>query len=156
LIGIAGSADGTSVDATVAAGGQVSAGPYVVRNQGARVMTEPDEPVQRVAAPVTVLRGERVVAELVPEVRLYRERGERLEETALWSSPWADVQVAVRDAGDDGRALLQVHVRPLLAWVWWGGLLLVAGGAWSSVTRMRRAREPVSEDRPTVPVPTAR
>jgi cytochrome c biogenesis factor len=67
---------------------------------------------------------------------VYRSRGDQLAETALWSSPLADVQVALRDAGDDGQALLQVHVRPLLAWVWWGALLLVAGGAWAAPSRM--------------------
>jgi hypothetical protein len=39
------------------------------------------------------------------------------------------VQVALRDADDDGRALLEVHVRPLVWFVWLGPLLLAAACA---------------------------
>lgn len=138
LVGIAGSATGASVSGTVAAGGRLSVAGYEIRNEGARVVTAPGDGIQRVAAPVTVIRDGDVVARLTPEVVVYRERGDQLAETALWSSPWADVQVALRDADDDGRALLQVHVRPLLVWVWWGGLLVVAGGGWALVDRRRR------------------
>ncbi len=153
MIGIAGSTMGASVNATVAPGGRLSVGGYEVRSGGARVVTEPDDTVQRVAAPVAVLRNGDVVAELTPELLVFRARGEQLAETALWSSPGTDVQVALRGARDDGAALLQVHVRPLLMWVWWGGLMLVAGGAWAFASRVRRylpavvPRAPVEADR---------
>ncbi|MGH9116567.1 MAG: cytochrome c-type biogenesis CcmF C-terminal domain-containing protein, partial [Acidimicrobiales bacterium] len=129
LVGVAGSSTGGSVTATVGAGERVSVAGYQVGNDGARVTTGPDEAIQRVAAPVTVERRGEVVARLTPEIRVDRATGDQLAETAVWSSLLTDVQVALRDAGDDGQALLQVHVRPLVAWVWWGGLLMVAGGA---------------------------
>ena len=142
LVGIAGSSTGEVVTATVGVGGEVAVAGFDVRNEGARVITGPDAAVQRVAAPVTVARNGEVVAELRPELRVDRSRGDQLAETALWSSPLTDVQVALRDADDDGRALLQVVVRPLMVWVWWGGLLMVAGGAWALATQTARSRPP--------------
>jgi cytochrome c-type biogenesis protein CcmF len=142
LVGIAGSGTGGSVSATVAAGGRVVVAGFEVANDGARVVTAPDADVQRVAAPVTVWRDGREVARLTPQLRVHRSRGDQLAETAVWSTPLTDVQVALRDAGDEGQALLQVHVRPLMVWVWWGGLLLVAGGAWAALSGTPRERQP--------------
>jgi cytochrome c-type biogenesis protein CcmF len=131
LAGIAGSSTGASISATVAAGGRMTVGEFEIVNDGARVVSAPDAAVQRVAAPVTVEHDGRVVARLVPEIRVDRGRGDQLAETALWSTPRTDVLVALRDAGDGGEALLQIYVRPLVVWVWWGALLMVAGGVWA-------------------------
>ena len=48
-----------------------------------------------------------------------------------------DVQVVLQHADDDGRALVEVHVRPLVWCVWWGGLLLTASALWSALGRRR-------------------
>jgi cytochrome c-type biogenesis protein CcmF len=150
LVGIAGSSTGASVGATVGAGDRLSVAGYDVINEGATVITDPGVDEQRVAAPVTVERNGTVVARLTPEIRIFPDRGDQLAETALWSSWRADVQVALRDADDDGRALLQVHVRPLMLLVWWGGLLMVVGGAWAFSRRPAEEgarRAPPASDR---------
>jgi cytochrome c biogenesis factor len=95
---------------------------WEVRNDGARVVDE-----RTVAADVTLLRGGDERAHLEPSLVAHPERGGLLAETSLRSTPLTDVLVALRDADDDGRALLEVHVRPLVWWVWWGAALLAAG-----------------------------
>jgi cytochrome c biogenesis factor len=65
-----------------------------------------------------------------------------LAETSLRSTPVDDVQVALRRADDEGRALYEVWVRPLAVWVWWGGLLAACGGAFAMRGTRGRAREP--------------
>jgi len=66
------------------------------------------------------------------------------------------VQVALRDASDDERAILQIGVHPLQQLVWWGALVLVAAGLVlalerrSSVPGDARADDPVREGRVVV------
>ena len=62
-----------------------------------------------------------------PSLVAHPERGGLLAETSLRSTPLTDVLVALRGADDDGRALLEVHVRPLVWWVWWGAALVALG-----------------------------
>jgi cytochrome c-type biogenesis protein CcmF len=142
LAGIAGSTTGHSTAQSVAPGEAVALGGYEVRNDGVEVLSDPADAVARVGVTVTVLHGGSPVAVLHPELDVYRERGIVLPEASLRSTPFDDVQVLLRQADDDGRALLLVHVRPLVTWVWWGGLLVVAGGALSLSPSSRRPGGP--------------
>jgi cytochrome c biogenesis factor len=120
-VGIVGSAFATSATATLAPGESLSVGVWEVENLGAEVTGE-----RTVTAPVVLRRDGDEVATLAPSLVAHPERGILLAETSLRSTPLTDVQVALRDADDDGRALLEVHVRPLVWFVWWGPLLLAA------------------------------
>ena len=122
LVGVLGSTTGASTTATVAPGEVVEVGGWDVRNDGVRVVDD-----RTVAIDVTLLRDGDERAHLRPSLVAHPERGGLLAETSLRSTPLTDVLVALRDAGDDGRALLEVHVRPLVWWVWWGAALIAAG-----------------------------
>jgi cytochrome c-type biogenesis protein CcmF len=122
LVGVLGSTAGASTTATVAVGDVVEVGGWQVRNDGVRVVDD-----RTVAVDVTLLRGGDERASLRPSLVAHPDRGGLLAETSLRSTPLTDVLVALRDAGDDGRALLEIHVRPLVWWVWWGAALLAAG-----------------------------
>jgi cytochrome c biogenesis factor len=65
-----------------------------------------------------------------------------IAETSLVSTPRRDVQVALRDAADDGTAILQVGVHPLQQLIWWGALVVVAGGLLSGSRRRPARRRP--------------
>lgn len=132
LVGVLGSTGGGSATATVPAGGSIQVAGWEVRNDGARAVDE-----RTVVAEITLLRGAEARAHLEPSLVSHPDRGGLLAETSLRSTPLSDVLVALRDAGDDGRALLEVHVRPLVWWVWWGAGLLAAG----AVVRRRRPYE---------------
>jgi cytochrome c biogenesis factor len=156
LMGVAGSMSGDTASATLNVGESMRVGGYRVRHDGVAVLPPRNDGVERVGATVSVLRGQRKVATLTPELAVYPDRGVQLAETSLRSTPVDDVQVALRRADDEGRALYEVWVRPLGAWVWWGGLLAVAGGALT----MRRSRRSVEgtgrrDDRPLAPIPTS-
>ena len=125
-IGIAGSTRSSSGTATVAEGDSLTVAGWEVRNEGARLVGD-----DTVVAPVTVLRDGDEVAGLEPSLVAFPARGVLLAETSLRSTPLRDVQVVLRDAGDDGEALLEVHVRPLVWLVWWGGLLLGGSALWA-------------------------
>ena len=131
LVGAFGSGSGGSASATVEPGGSLSVAGWEVRNDGVRVVGGDGEAV---VADVTLRHGGDDVATLHPSLVAHPDQGGVLAETSLRSTPLSDVQVVLRDADDAGRALLVVHVRPLVWWVWWGGLLLAASAAWAAKT----------------------
>jgi cytochrome c biogenesis factor len=119
--GLVASTQAESQTATLAAGESMRVRGWEVVNGGAVVIDD-----RTVAAPVELRRDGETVTTLEPSLVAYPDRGVLLAETSLRSTPFTDVQVALRDAGDDGRSLLEVHVRPLVWLVWSGGLLLAA------------------------------
>ena len=117
-------------------------GDVEIRNLGAQTDAGPPP---RVVAPVQITRGT-ASTRLEPSVVGYPARGTVLAETALWATPREDVQVALRRASDDGDVLVQVHVRPLAALVWWGALLIATGGIAALVRLVPRARRDSAPD----------
>ena len=122
LVGVLGSTAGASTTAVVATGDVVDVGGWQVRNDGVTIVDD-----RTVAVDVTLLRRGDERARLRPSLVAHPERGGILAETSMRSTPLTDVLVALRDADDGGRALLEVHVRPLVWWVWWGAALVAAG-----------------------------
>jgi cytochrome c-type biogenesis protein CcmF len=137
LMGVAGSVSGDTASATLKAGESLSVGGYRVRHEAVTVLPARDDGIERVRATVSVLRGQRKIATLTPELAVYPDRGIQLAETSLRSTPVDDVQIALRRADDEGRALYEVWVRPLAVWVWWGALVTAAGGALTMRPRHR-------------------
>jgi cytochrome c biogenesis factor len=131
-VGLAASTRSTSTTATLAAGESLSVAGWEVVNHGASVSGE-----RTVSAPVELRRDGSRVAGLEPSLVAYPERGVLLAETSLRSTPLGDVQVVLRDADDAGRALLEVHARPLVWCVWGGGALLAASALLAGARALR-------------------
>ncbi len=147
LTGIAGSTLGRTETVVIAPGEEVAVGAYRLRHDGvsasdgrngssvARSDHQNGVGTRRIVLTLTLWRDGKKVTVLRPEQVVFEDRGLVLAETALRSTPVEDVLVAIRRVGDDGTAVLEVSVRPLVMWVWWGAILLVAGGA---LTLLRR------------------
>lgn len=136
-LGVAGSTRAESVTATVEPGGAVDVAGWTVVHEAVEVVDD-----DTVRATVTLRRGDDRVATLHPRIVAHRDRGVELAETSLRSTPLTDVQVVLRNADDRGRALLEVHVRPLVWCVWGGGLLLAAAAL--AAARPGRLRYPTA------------
>jgi cytochrome c-type biogenesis protein CcmF len=141
LAGVAGTTTGTQVTAPLSAGDEVTVRGFTLRLDGVEPAEAPDGG-RAARAVLSMRRGDDALATLRP-VALLSPQGQRVSVAALRSTPVQDVQVALRAVGDGGGAVIvEIAVLPLMQLVWWGGLLLVAGLAWSAV----RARPPAQRE----------
>ncbi|MBB5205031.1 cytochrome c-type biogenesis protein CcmF [Inhella inkyongensis] len=90
---------------------------------------------------VRVSQGEKPVAELRPEKRLYRSSEMPMTEAAIDAGWLRDLYVSLGEPVDDGKAwILRVYVKPYIGWIW-GGCLLMAWGGWLGASDRRYQRE---------------
>jgi cytochrome c-type biogenesis protein CcmF len=103
---------------------------------------------------LSVSREGRSLGTLTTEKRQYRNNEQTMTEVGIRSTAYEDLYLILSAVDDLTGALnadadaqgidLQVLVKPLIALIWWGGLVLVAGsliGLWPSAER-RRVEEP--------------
>jgi cytochrome c-type biogenesis protein CcmF len=70
----------------------------------------------------------RLVAQLLPEKRMYLRSQTPTTEVAIRSTPTEDVYLVFQEASADGaRARLKAYFNPLVMWVWSGGIVLALG-----------------------------
>jgi cytochrome c-type biogenesis protein CcmF len=157
LLGIAGTASGTTVTLPVAPGERVELLGQTVEYRGVEVVEDVTNGGGRVAGSSAVVADVHAAGrDLRPELVAYPAIARVIAETSLVSTPVRDVQVALRDASDDDRAILQIGVHPLQQLVWWGALVLVAAGLVLTLERRSpvpggaRVEEPVREGRVVV------
>jgi cytochrome c biogenesis factor len=139
LAGVAGTTTGAQVTAPLSAGDEVTVRGFTLRLDD--VAPAPATDGARAArAVLSMRRGDDALGTLRPVALV--SQGQRVSVAALRSTPLQDVQVALRAVGDGGEAVIvEIAVLPLMQLVWWGGLLIVAGLAWSAL----RARRPAQE-----------
>lgn len=146
-LGIAGTATGGTEQVSLRPGETAAVLGHEVAYHGVAVADGPVAGSSAVVADVTT-GGQRLRPSLVG----YPDRGLVLAETSLRSTPTVDVQVSLRTALDDGTAVLEIGVHPLQVLVWWGGLGVVAAGAYVTWGAGRRRRSPPGGPPPGPPV----
>jgi cytochrome c-type biogenesis protein CcmF len=131
LFGIAGSTAGSETTGPLGPGQQLTFGRYRIAHEG--VIERATERRSSVRVQLGVFVGDQRVGTLRPGLDTYHGpggSGAPLPETALRSTPREDLLVTVvRIDVERGVAVVEVFRRPLVVWVWIGGLLVVAGGA---------------------------
>jgi cytochrome c-type biogenesis protein CcmF len=145
-LGVAGSTTATATTAPFRAGDSQDIAGYTVTLEDTTVVELDTGP--GVHATFAVHRGDDRVATLGPELNAYPERGTVVAETALRSTLLDDVQVAIQNVSESGTVLAVVAVRPLVMWVWWGAVLVAAGGLLTLWSRRPRATSPVADPLP--------
>jgi cytochrome c-type biogenesis protein CcmF len=83
-----------------------------------------------------------VVALLRPEKRVYRVQGTPMTEAAIDRSLTRDLYVSLGEPVDGGAWIVRVYVKPFVAWIWVGCLLMALGGALAASDRRYRAKQP--------------
>jgi len=87
---------------------------------------------------VEVLREGRPVARLTPERRLYRSQQMPTTEASIDTSLRRDLYVALGESLPGERWAVRLHVKPFIAWIWIGCLLMACGGALAAADRRYR------------------
>ncbi len=92
-------------------------------------------------AQVQVTRGERAVAILQPEKRLYLARQMPMTEAAIDVGVFRDVYVSLGEATAEDTWVLRLYYKPFVSWIWAGCLLMALGGLAAALdARYRRQR----------------
>ncbi len=89
---------------------------------------------------VRVLDGEREIALLHPEKRLYRVQGTVMTEAGIDAGFTRDLYVALGESLGEGAWAVRVHVKPFVRWIWLGGLLMALGGLLVAFDKRYRSR----------------
>jgi cytochrome c-type biogenesis protein CcmF len=129
-------------DVKMSVGDRTTVGDVVFIFRGVR---ELDGPNYRAAqAWVEVMRksaqGERKVADLLPEKRVYRVQQNPMTEAAIRTTFTGDLYVSLGEAVEGNAWTLRVYIKPFVDWIWGGCLLMALGGLVAVTDRRYRAR----------------
>jgi len=97
---------------------------------------------------VALMDGGKVQTMMLPEHRFYPAEGEDMNDTAIHTTGWRDLYLALGDDRGNGRFALRAYVSPLAPLIWLGGLVMALGGMLSLWGRLR-VKEP--EKAPVAP-----
>ncbi len=115
-----------------------------------RAFDRPGPNYDAARAEIEVRRGDRFIALLTPEKRLYRAQGMPMTEASIDIGPFRDVYVSLGDQIEPGAWIVSIHYRPFISWIWLGCILMGLGGVLAAIDkRYRRLAER------TAPVPAA-
>jgi cytochrome c-type biogenesis protein CcmF len=136
LMGVAGTTLWRSEALTVLAPGQtMTVGPYTLRFDGVTQEQGPNYRASR--AHIALMDGNRVQSMLTPEQRIYPAEGQDTANTAIRTTGFQDLYLALGDDRGQGRWTLRAYVSPLAPFIWLGGLVMAFGGMLSLWGRLR-------------------
>ena len=148
LMGVAGASAWRSEALTVLAPGQtMTVGPYTLRFDGVTEVKGPNYFADR--ANLALMDGNKVKAMLLPEHRYYPAEGQDKNETAIRTTGFRDLYLALGDNRGGGRFAFRAYVSPLAPFIWLGALVMALGGILSLWGRIR-----VKENEPKPAAPS--
>ena len=136
LLGIAATTVWRSEAIDVLAPGQsLKVAGYELRFDGAEPVNGPNYLAMR--AVIDVREDGRDIGTIMPEKRSYPVEGEAISDTAIRTTGFSDLYVALGDDRGDGRWSIRAFVNPLAPFIWLGGALMALGGLTSLWGRVR-------------------
>jgi cytochrome c-type biogenesis protein CcmF len=110
---------------------------------------------QAVQSEVTITRGDKLVATLHPQKRVYRVQRSPMTEAGIEVDWNRDLFVAMGDDLGDGAWSVRVQYKPLVRFIWFGALVMALGGLIGITDRRYRTRK-VTADEPLASGGTAK
>ena len=80
-------------------------------------------------------------AEIVPERRYYDVRTMTMSEVGLDAGFWGDLYIVMGDNLGKGEFTFRLHYKPLIRWLWVGGILMALGTLCSAINLKRKRDE---------------
>jgi cytochrome c-type biogenesis protein CcmF len=126
-LGFTGAAYDTDKEAALRPGQMMDVGPYQIRYDRPRM--ELDTAKRMIFTDMTVLENGKVLGHIEPAKFIYRTHPEMpTTEVAIRSTLRDDVYVIMSSVNPENKlGTFRVIVRPLVAWIWIGGLMLLFG-----------------------------
>jgi cytochrome c-type biogenesis protein CcmF len=90
---------------------------------------------------IEVKRGDRLVATLLPEKRIYRVQQNPMTEAGVDSNLLRDLYLSMGERLPSGEWIVRVQYKPFIVWIWGGCLLMMAGGLLAMSDRRYRVRQ---------------
>lgn len=128
-----------TIDA-LSVGGKMDVGGYTLTFQDIHSFEGANFRAER--ANILVERGNREIAVLTPEKRVYSVSSMPTTEAAIYTIWVADLYVVLGDATGNGTWTFRAYVNPLVPWVWIGAVIMVIGGMISLSDRRYRVGAP--------------
>ncbi|WP_043129820.1 heme lyase NrfEFG subunit NrfE [Aeromonas media] len=135
--------------AVLAAGQPYHLGAFEFRYEGSEPFIGPNYTAERIT--LSVHKDGKEVARLTPERRHYSVRTMNMNEPGIAWGMLGDLYVVLGEKMGPGAYAMRLHHKPLVRWIWLGGLLMMAGG-----TLRLLARRPLLATHPapaTAPYP---
>ena len=79
--------------------------------------------------------------EIVPERRYYDVRTMTMSEVGLDAGLWGDLYIVMGDNLGKGEFTFRLHYKPLIRWLWLGGILMALGALCSAINLKRKRDE---------------
>lgn len=89
---------------------------------------------------IRVFSGDREMALLQPEKRLYIVQQMPMTEAAIDPGFTRDLYVAMGEPLENGAWAIRIHIKPFVRWIWIGGFLTAFGGVLSAMDRRYRVK----------------
>ncbi|KJS33924.1 MAG: cytochrome C biogenesis protein CcmF, partial [Pseudomonas sp. BRH_c35] len=91
-------------------------------------------------ATIRVLDGDKRIATLHPEKRLYTVQQMPMTEAGIDAGFTRDLYVALGEPLGDGAWAVRVHIKPFVRWIWLGALMMGLGGVLAASDRRYRVK----------------
>ncbi len=113
--------------AVLAAGQPYRLGAFAFRYEGSEPLIGPNYTAERIT--LSVHKDGKEVARLTPERRHYSVRTMNMNEPGIKWGMLGDLYVVLGEKMGPGAYAMRLHHKPLVRWIWLGGLLMMTGGA---------------------------
>jgi cytochrome c nitrate reductase biogenesis protein NrfE len=124
-------------------------GAYEFRYEGSEPLLGPNYTAERIT--LSVHKEGKEVARLMPERRHYSVRTMNMNEPGIKWGLFGDLYVVLGEKMGPDAYAMRLHHKPLVRWIWLGGLLMMAGGT----LRLLGRRALLGEQRPACAPPIA-
>ncbi|HWA31516.1 MAG TPA: heme lyase CcmF/NrfE family subunit [Rhizomicrobium sp.] len=115
---------------------------YTLRLEDVQMFQGPNYEGER--AIVDVISGGRTIAVMTPEKRAFPVEGTATDVTAIRTTGFSDLYLALGDRRDGG-FIVRAYVSPFAPFIWFGGIFMALGGVASLWSRLRKRPVPATQ-----------